>query len=69
MDLPAQLHRAMLLIAMAEQTGGDWLDRMEKLLRGHLLDAQILLEQSRMVLLRSQILLRNAHRGAGPGRN
>jgi hypothetical protein len=69
MDLPAQLHYVMQLIATAEQSGGDRLDRMEKLLKGHLLDAQILLEQSQMVLLRSQILLQNAQRGAGPGRN
>ena len=48
---------------MAEQNGGDRLDHMESIVEGLLLDAHILLEQSQMILLRSQVLLQNAQRG------
>jgi len=54
---------------MAEQNGGDRLGRMENMVDGLLLDAHILLEQSQMILLRSQLLLPNAQRGGGPARN
>jgi hypothetical protein len=54
---------------MPEQNSGDRLDRMEKIVAGCLLDAHILLEQSQMILLRSQVLLRDAQEGSGPGRN
>jgi hypothetical protein len=54
---------------MAERNGGDRLDRMENIVEGCVLGAHILLKQSQMVLMRSQVLLQNAQRGAGPGRN
>ena len=44
---------------MAEQNGGDRLDRMENIVEG-LLDAHILLEQSQKNLLRAQVLLHDA---------
>jgi hypothetical protein len=44
---------------MAEQTGGDRLDRMENIVEG-LLDAHILLEHSQKNLLKAQVLLQDA---------
>jgi hypothetical protein len=44
---------------MAEQSGGDRLDRMENIVEG-LLDAHILLEHSQKNLLRAQVLLQDA---------
>ena len=48
---------------MSEPNGGDRLDRVEKIVEGLLLDGHILLEQSQMILLQSQVLLQNAQRG------
>jgi hypothetical protein len=42
---------------------------MEQIVAGCLLNAHILLEQSQKVLLRSQVLLRDAQEDSGPGRN
>jgi hypothetical protein len=44
---------------MAEQAGGDRLDRMENIVEG-LLDAHILLEHSQKNLLKAQVLLQDA---------
>ena len=44
---------------MAQSSGSDRLDRMEKIVEG-LLDAHILLESSQKNLLRSQVLLQDA---------
>ena len=54
---------------MTERNSGDWLDRMEKIVEDSLLNAHILIEQSQKVLLRSQVLLRDAQEDSGPGRN
>jgi hypothetical protein len=48
---------------------GDRLHRMEKIVEGLLLDAHILLEQSQMILLQSQVFRRNGQRDDGPARN
>jgi hypothetical protein len=48
---------------MAERNGGDRLDRMEKIVGGRLVNADILLELSEMILLRSQALLRDSQSG------
>jgi hypothetical protein len=54
---------------MTERNSGDRLDRMEKIVEDSLLNAHILLEQSRKVLLRSQVLLRDAQDGSASARN
>jgi hypothetical protein len=56
-------------MSMPEQNSSDRLDRMEKIVGDLLLDAHILLEQSQMILLRSEVLLQNKQRGAGPSPN